>query len=251
MAATPDQPLELPTRTLVAFDNARHAALHARQSIELSRAPLLAGLGVAAIGIGSFIIATDASLAGWAKWTVAGLALLISWGGVGLTYYFLWTWLRRGRLGGRQSPFSDACAQHGSRRRFGFLAIAFSFVLFEFIGWQALKGHVPESVCYGVMIWGTRLAILAGSVFFVNRFLRSGFWEYLVFAAGIVATGGLYIFVPNYQLNRVSPAPILLAVLSMLAAIAAAALLVRRWRRWAQARESAAEIEEPASLERE
>lgn len=251
MDAFSDQPLEIPTHTLLAFDNARRAALRTRQTVEVSRAPLLAGFGLTAIGLGSFIIAIDAPLADWAKCAVAGPALLLSLGGNVPIYYFAWTWLRQGRWGGQQSPFSDAFPGRSTGRRFGFLAIIILFLLLESIGWQALKARVPESLYYGAMIWGTRLTILGVSAFYVHRSLRSGFWEYLVFAAGFVATGGLYIFVPNRQLNAVSPAPVLLAVLSMLAAIVAAASLFKRWRCWMRTRESAEEVEVLASTERE
>lgn len=212
---------------------------------------MLAGFGLTAIGLGSFIIAIDASIADWAKYAVAGPALVLSLCGNVLIYYFAWTWLRQGRCGGKQSPFSDAFPGRSTGRRFGFLAIIVLFLLLESIGWQALKGRVPESLYYGVMIWGTRLTLLGVSAFFVHRSLGSGFWEYLVFAAGIVATGGLYIFVPNRQLNAVSPAPVLLAVLSMLAAIVAAASLLKRWRRWTRTSESVDESEDLAVTERE
>lgn len=250
MDVASEQPLEIPTHTLVAFDNARRAALRTRQTVELSRAPLLAGFGLTAIGLGSFIIGIDGPLADWAKIAVTGPALLLSLGGNALACYFLWTWLRQGRWGGQHSPFSDPFARRSSRQRFGLFAIIFSFVFLESIAWHVLKGHLPESVYYGAMIWGTRLAIVGISAFFVHRSLRSGFWEYLVFAAGFAATGGLYIFVPHRQLSMVSPAPVLLALFSMLAAVAAAASLYRRWRRWMFSSESTVEIEHPADAER-
>jgi hypothetical protein len=251
MDGTPEQPLEIPTHTLVAFHNARRAALRTRQTVEVSRAPLLAGLGLTFISLGSFIIAIDASLPDWARWAIAGPALVESWCGVVLTYAFVWTWLRQGRWGGRRSPFSDPFAPHSSRNRFGVIAAIFFFVLLESIGWQALKAHVPDGVYFGVMIWGTRLAVLMGAAFFVNRYLRSGFWEYLIFAAGILATAGLYIFVPHHQLNLIALVPAFLSVLSMLTATVAAESLHRRWRQWTRANESAAELEELASAERE
>src|SRR4051812_1280491 len=179
MDATSEQPLEIPTHTLVAFNNARRAALRTRQTVEVSRAPLLAGLGLTFISLGSFIIAIDASLPDWARWAIAGTALVVSWCGVVLAYSFVWTWLRQGRWGGKQSPFSDPFPPHSNRKRFGVMAAIFLFLLFESIGWQALKGRVPESVYFGVMIWGSRLAVMMGVAFFVYRFLRSGFWEYL------------------------------------------------------------------------
>jgi hypothetical protein len=251
MDATSEQPLEIPAHTLVAFENARRAALRTRQTVEVSRAPLLAGFGLTAIGLGSFIIGIDSPLADWAKFAVAGPALLLSLGGNALVYYFLWTWLRQGRWGGPRSPFSDPFAPHSSRRRFGLFAIIVLFVSLESIGWHALKGRGPDSVYYGQMIWGSRLAIFGISAFFVHRSLRSGFWEYSVFAAGVAATGGLYIFIPHRQLSIVSPAPLLLALVSILTAIAAAASLHRRWHHWTLSNASADEIEDPASPERE
>jgi hypothetical protein len=203
-----------------------------------------------AVGLGSSIVGIDAPLADWAKFAVAGPALLVSLCGNALLYYFAWAWLRKGRWGGQRSPFSDPFARHSSRQRFGFFAIIVLFLFLESIGWHALKGRVPESVYYGVMIWGTRLAIVGITAFFVHRSLRSGFWEYSVFAAGVAATGGLYIFVPHSQLSMVSPAPVLLALFSMLTAIAAAASLFRRWRQWTLSSASAHEIEDPANAER-
>src|SRR3954451_1958163 len=159
MDATSEQPLEIPTHTLIAFDKARRAALRTRQTVEVSRAPLLAGFGLTVIGLGSFIVGIDAPLADWARFAVAGPALLLSLCGNGLVYYFAWTWLRQARWGGQRSPFSDPFARYSSRQRFGLFAIIFLFVFLESIGWRALKGRIPESVYYGQMIWGSRLAI--------------------------------------------------------------------------------------------
>ena len=246
MNASSDSPLDLPVHTLDAIDKARNAAQRARQTVEVSFALVLAGAASAFVGLGGFILVAHASLPDWAQWS----ALLFCWSGILLMYFCLWAWLRRGRWGGRHSPLGDASTPLSNRRRFGSFAIGFSVMLLSTIVIQLLRGRIPDGLYYGVLTWISRLWVLGGLAFYVRRFVRSGFWEHLVFAAGIAGTWGLILFFfPLPQPGIISPAPAYIAAVSMLTTLVAAASLIGRWRRWARANKAADAIDDPTSME--
>lgn len=227
MESTSDVPLVDPSRTVLAMNQARHAARQTRQTLDVARAPLWAGLGLSFAGLGAFTVACDSSSPEWAKWSLMIFGLLLAMTGVVLSYAFLiGTWVRGGWHGLRVGSFSDQLIPQG--RRIPLVWIIFVVVVIvEFSIFSLAKGRIPDAMYYGFLIWGTRCFVVGFVAFFSYRTIAAGAWEYLGFAIGMAGTWGIYIF---FRTN--SPAPMFLAIPSIFVAMAAAVSLMRRRHHW-------------------
>ncbi len=227
-----DEPLDVPARTLAAVEHAQQAAHRTRQSLELSLARVTAGAGLGAVGVGSFSLLVHAPLVDWARWTGMIAALLLSCSGVVLVWVDVWNTLRSGRRGGQQSPFANNMIRLSRWQRLAF----FGFCMAIVVGEQFLlrREWLGDDLYYGIVLWCSRLAVIGAAGFFIYRFARSGLWQYLVLAGGVLATAGLYFVVPPGQ-QSLWPALSGVAAVAMVAALVAAGSLLVRGRRLAQA----------------
>jgi hypothetical protein len=150
-----------------------------------------------------------------------------------LVYWFIITWVRSGRQGSLRSPFGHPKYAGSWRARLIALAVCLSFVFGEAVLLNLLRGRVPDAVYYGILIWGTRLCAAMGVGFYVYRYTRVPFWEYLVYAAALTGTWGVYMFA-SPRLATTSPLPACGAALAIVGAVIATGSILKRQRQWRQ-----------------
>ncbi len=233
MNAAVDNPLDLPPQTLRAIEQARSAAAYTRYRFEIARSLAFAAMGITFVGLGAFVLAGKAPLPDVVRWGIAGMGLVTAWSGVILIYWFIITWVRSGRQGSLRSPFGNPLCAGSWRARLIALAVCLLFVFGEASLLNLLRGRVPDAVYYGILIWGTRLCAALGVGFYIYRYTRVPFWEYLAYAAALTGTWGVYMFA-SPRLATTSPLPACCSALAMAAAVVATGSILKRQREWRQ-----------------
>jgi hypothetical protein len=222
MSDVSDHPLDIPRGTLAAINNARNAAWRARRYVEASRADAVVGIALDFVGLG----ALHADI----PWWLNGPALLLALTGVFLTYRFLWRYLRGGRPCAVRDADKDCHQAQPGRLVIRFL-ISMAFVISGSVAFNVSRPLLGDDWYYGIMVWNLRLCVTGGIVFFIYRFMRVTFWEYLAFAVAIAGTCGLYVAAPSLlRTLSAGDKKFILSASLVLAASAAVSLIKRRRR---------------------